>query len=177
MHMSKIQGFLQTLQLDNLSPRIMFERLNILIRNNFDPDFFFTALYGLFDFNAKTVDVFRLGHNGLIYYCAKEKMTRVIEPGGIGFGIMEPKKFNEKLESVVIPYYKDDIFVLLTDGFLEAMNKDRQQFGEQRISEIVVRHAAEDASSIMMHLQEAILSYSSGDQQDDATGIVVKVIN
>lgn len=176
LHMSKIQGFLQTLQLDNLSPQKMFERLNILIRKNFEPDFFFTALYGFFDFNSKTVNVFRMGHNGLIHYCAKDKKITVIEPGGIGFGIAESKKFNKELKSEKIPYFKDDIFVFLTDGFLEAMNKDQQLFGEKRICEIVVNNADKDASSIMTQLQEAIYTYSSGDRQDDATGIVVKII-
>jgi sigma-B regulation protein RsbU (phosphoserine phosphatase) len=177
MHMSKIQGFLQTLKLENLPSRIMFEKLNTLIRNNFEQDFFFTALYGSFNIQKRTANIFRTGHNGLIYYNANVKKINVIEPGGIAFGIADTNKFKTKLKSAEISYSKDDIFVFLTDGFLEAMDDDQQPLGEENICNIIKSCANKDASSIMDQLKEEIGKYSSGIQRDDATGIIVKILH
>jgi hypothetical protein len=46
IHMSKIQGFLQTIKLEHLPSSEMFSKLNTLIWDHFEPEFFFTALYG-----------------------------------------------------------------------------------------------------------------------------------
>ena len=177
IYMSKIQGFLHSIKLENLPFSEMFNKLNTLIRHHFDSDFFFTALYGTFNTKRRTVEIFRMGHNGLIYYNANDKKIDVIEPEGIAFGIADTKKFKTELKSTEISYSKDDIFVFLTDGFLEAMDGNQQPFGEENICKIIQSSASKDASSIMDQLQEEIGKYTSGIYQDDATGIIVKILH
>jgi serine phosphatase RsbU (regulator of sigma subunit) len=175
IHMSKIQGFLQTLKLEQLSSVDMFTKLNTLIRNNFDPDFFFTALYGLFDTKKRTINIFRMGHIGMIFYNAKERKIDVLEPDGIAFGIADTEKFRATLKSVEIEYSKSDLFVFLTDGFLEAMDSAQQPFGEEKICNIIKSSAHMDAKSIMRQLQDSTREYAAGIQRDDATGVVIKI--
>jgi serine phosphatase RsbU (regulator of sigma subunit) len=67
--------------------------------------------------------------------------------------------------------------VFLTDGFMEAMNAEMKPFGEKKLCDLVFNNANKNADSIMNILQEAILRHSSGQQRDDATGIVVKIIS
>ncbi len=177
IYMSKIQGFLQTLQLENLPTPVMFERLNTLIRRHFESDFFCTALYGIFNSHDRTVIIYRMGHNGLIYYDSTRKKIKVIEPGGIGFGITDTDQFEKELVSYKINYTLGDLFVFLTDGFMEAMNKEMQPFGEKSLCDIIFNNANENAASVMNKLQDAIYNHSSGQQLDDATGIVVKIIS
>jgi serine phosphatase RsbU (regulator of sigma subunit) len=176
IHMSKIQGFLQTIKLEHLPSSEMFNKLNTLIRRHFEPDFFFTALYGHFNTQKRTAEIFRLGHNGLIYYNADNKSIKVIEPGGIAFGMAETDKFKSELESIEISYAKDDIFVFLTDGFYEAMDEKKQPFGEENICRLISSNPNDDAPSLMDRLQRAIQRYTFGIQRDDATGIVIKIL-
>jgi serine phosphatase RsbU (regulator of sigma subunit) len=176
IHMSKIQGFVQILQQENLPPKKMFERLNTLIRKNFDPEFFFTALYGLFEINSNKLNIYRLGHNGLFYYNASTAKINIIEPEGIGFGIAATEKFVKQMKPDTISYNKNDIFVFLTDGFLEAMDSDNQPFGEERICQIITSSADQDATAIMDTLRESVRNFSGGVQNDDATGVIVKII-
>jgi serine phosphatase RsbU (regulator of sigma subunit) len=177
IYMSKIQGFLQTLQLENLPAPVMFERLNTLIRRHFEPDFFFTALYGIFNSHDRTANIYRMGHNGLIYYDSTRKKIEVIEPGGIGFGIANTDQFEKELVSREINYAIGDLFVFLTDGFMESMNSEMQPFGEKKLCDIIFNSVTENADAIMNKLQDAIFRHSSGQQLDDATGIVVKIIS
>jgi hypothetical protein len=141
------------------------------------PDFFFTALYGIFNSLDRTVNIYRMGHNGLIYYDSSRKKIEVIEPGGIAFGIAGTDQFKNELFSHKINYTIGDLFVFLTDGFMEAMNKEMQPFGEKDLCDIVFNNVNENATTIMDKLQDAIFSHSSGQQLDDATGIVVKIIS
>ena len=131
----------------------------------------------MFDTQKRTLNISRMGHNGLIYYNAKVKKIDVLEPDGIGFGIADTRKFKTKLKSIEVPFQKDDIFVFLTDGFLEAMDGQQQPIGEEKICQIIQQYVDEDANTIMNILQKEIRDYSSGIQKDDATGIVIKILD
>jgi serine phosphatase RsbU (regulator of sigma subunit) len=175
IHMSKIQGFLKTLQLEKQPPEIMFGRLNTLIRENFNSDFFFTALYGLVDLNQRTITIYRMGHNGLIYYDSKNNRVQIIEPRGIAFGMTETDKFKEEISAQTIKYSRGDMFLFLTDGFLESMNAAKEQFGEERASTLLISNSEKTSYEIMDSLQNAIKDFSDAVQQDDATGVLVKI--
>jgi len=176
-HMSRIQGFIQSLSIEMSDPADLLERLNSLIQKNFDPEFFFTALYGLFNTDKRQLNVYRLGHNGLFYYNYKQRKSSIIEPPGIGLGMTECEKFRAELKPEQIQYKQGDIFAFLTDGFLEAMNSDLTPFGEQNISKLIDKHHEKTASEIMDILTETIKKYSENKQVDDTTGIIVKIID
>ncbi len=69
-----------------------------------------------------------------------------------------------------------DIVVLLTDGFEEAMNENDEFFGIDRILFHIHQHRNENGNQILSSLRDAVRDFSAGeDQEDDLTGIVVKV--
>jgi len=175
IHMSKIQGFLKSLQIENRPSEDMFEKLNTLIRKNFDSDFFFTALYGIFDKSKKTLAVYRLGHNGLIYYKASTGKVQIIEPGGMAFGITDTERFRKEMQVAKISYRPGDLFVFLTDGFIEAMDERQQPFGEKRLCELIEKHHDRSPSDLMCLLEEGVELYSKGRHHDDATGVIVRI--
>ncbi len=174
-HMSKIQGFVRALTMEDSAPDKMLRRLNGLIEDNFDPDFFCTALYGIFDTRRRQLRLFRLGHSGLIYYNARQQTSELIEPAGLGLGIGDNLKFAENLESAEITYKQGDIFVFLTDGFTEAMNEHMEPYGEENLCRLVRENAQLPASDLMQKMVADAQRYSKGKWFDDATGIVVKI--
>jgi serine phosphatase RsbU (regulator of sigma subunit) len=59
---------------------------------------------------------------------------------------------------------------------MEAMDKNLQPFGEQRLCDLISRHSNKTPAQLMFHLQEAIKAHSAGGyQQDDATGVIVRI--
>ena len=176
LHMSKIQGFLRTLSLEKVPQVLMLQRLNTLIRQNFSDDFFFTALYGIFNTTEKSLQLFRLGHNGLFYYNARQRQTMLFEPPGMGFGMAGNEVFIENIQMQEIKYEPGDIFLFLTDGFTEAMNENRQVYGESRILEFLSTAADQSANDIVQGLNRNMLAYSNSRQFDDATAVVVKIV-
>jgi serine phosphatase RsbU (regulator of sigma subunit) len=176
-HMSKIQGFVQSLSTQITDPPELLERLNSLIEKNFDSEFFFTALYGVFDVKKKFMDIYRMGHNGLIYYNHDENSTIVLEPPGIGFGLADCQKFRKSLKHKRIGYKPGDIFAFLTDGYLEVMDVRKQSFGEENICRLIQEHHQKSASEIMDVLTKEINRFSNNIQSDDTTGIIIKILD
>jgi serine phosphatase RsbU (regulator of sigma subunit) len=174
-HMSRIQGFIQSLATQMTDPADLLERLNSLIQKNFDPEFFFTALYGLFNTKKRLLKIYRLGHNGLFYFDSEQKKTIIIEPPGIGLGMTECEKFRSELKPEQIEYKVNDIFIFLTDGFLEAMNSEHIPFGEARISKLIDENHKQSASEIMDVLTTEIKVYSENKLFDDTTSVIVKI--
>lgn len=70
-----------------------------------------------------------------------------------------------------------DIVVLLSDGIVEAMNADRQLFGFERLAELVGSTGDADSHAIMSDVLEAVYRHSPGDQHDDMTIVVIRVLS
>lgn len=69
-----------------------------------------------------------------------------------------------------------DILVLYTDGVSEASNANQEDFGPDRIVEIVQQNRARSAQEIVSALVENVRNFSVGEQADDITVVVVKRI-
>ena len=77
-----------------------------------------------------------------------------------------------------VPLQPGDILLLLTDGFRESHNSNRELFGEDRIIEVATANLHASACEIFHSIRNAIQKFSGDTQQyDDMTGIVVKVLN
>jgi serine phosphatase RsbU (regulator of sigma subunit) len=87
----------------------------------------------------------------------------------------ECEKFRSELKPEQIDYQVDDIFIFLTDGFLEAMNSERMPFGEARITKLIDKNHNHSASEIMDILTTEIKTYSENKQFDDTTSVIVKI--
>ena len=69
-----------------------------------------------------------------------------------------------------------DIVVLLTDGLQEAMSPTHEQFGRDRVLEIVRAHRTRKAAQIVERLYLAVCNFSQRERPaDDVTAIVIKV--
>ena len=70
------------------------------------------------------------------------------------------------------------MLLLLTDGFREAANRDGELFMESRVVETVAANSNASASEIFKALWRAARKFADGHrQQDDMTGIVIKVLD
>jgi serine phosphatase RsbU (regulator of sigma subunit) len=69
-----------------------------------------------------------------------------------------------------------DIVVLLTDGIQEAMSPAGEQFGTDRLLEVVRAHRTLKAAQIVESLYRAVCEFSQREKPtDDVTAIVIKV--
>ncbi len=79
-------------------------------------------------------------------------------------------------EQAEIPLRPGDMLVLFTDGVSEAMSRESQEFGEERLERILRGHAQLHAQEIIAAVHEHVLEFAAGaPQSDDITMMVLKV--
>jgi serine phosphatase RsbU (regulator of sigma subunit) len=66
-----------------------------------------------------------------------------------------------------------DIFVLVTDGLIETLNQNDEEFGLQRLEQLLVQNASRPLPDIFDALIAAVSAF--GPQKDDRTVLLVRV--
>lgn len=177
LYMSKVQGIFQTLHEFDLSPVKLMTRANHLLYKHIDSKSYITAIGANFDTLNKTLSFARAGHLPLYYYNHNIKEIRKIQPNGMGLGLSEKNIFDYSIEEIKIEYSTGDIFLFVSDGVLEALNRAGEQYGEAKLLELVKINSESDTKKIVNDILDSVKSFTSDTSQyDDITVVAVKSI-
>ncbi len=176
LYVSKIQGIMRSIYSYHPSPREFFVRLNSLMCSDLEKSFFITQVGGKFDLRAKKLTLVRAGHEPPIHYDARKNITQVLECPGMGMGLGSTQEFAEQTRAKTIPLKRGDIFVFYTDGVTEAKNHNGEEFGTDRLQQVIKNAAAEPAGRIGLAIIEAVEQHASASARfDDLTVCVAKI--
>ncbi len=68
-----------------------------------------------------------------------------------------------------------DVLVLYTDGITEAVDEDEEEFGEERLEELVMQNASRTAQELTDLVIEAVSAFATVEGVfDDETLVVIK---
>ena len=111
---------------------------------------------------------------GMLIVSRAGQLKHKVPASGFPLGLVDDNSYEAPAQ---VPLEPGDVLLLLTDGFREAANRDGDLFGESRIVESVNANSHAPASEIYKSLWRAARKFADGHhQQDDMTGIVVKVL-
>jgi serine phosphatase RsbU (regulator of sigma subunit) len=97
------------------------------------------------------------------------------KPPGIGLGLTAGPAFEANLETETLEFAPGDVMVLYSDGVTEDMNPEGELFGEQRLAEVVRRHAWEGPRRLAgAILEEARAFRRNAELHDDWTLLVLQ---
>jgi Serine phosphatase RsbU, regulator of sigma subunit len=174
--MTLTKGFLRALAHVSESPAKVLTQVNHLFYENVERGIFISMIYGVFDTMKKTLCLARAGHNPVIMRKSHAAYVQIVNPTGLALGLDAGLKFSQSIEEVTIEYQPGDLFIFYTDGLTEAMNTQKAQFGEDRLSRVVEHLASGTASEIMEGVFAEIKSFvGKTKQHDDMTIVVIKV--
>lgn len=129
-----------------------------------------TLCYAEFDEASSTLRYTNAGHNPPLLWHGNGEIER-LETGGMVVGLFAEAEY----EQAALRMYSGDLFIAFTDGLLEAHNAEGEEFGEERICEVVQRHAQHDAEIVKQALLAAVRDWTNGiEQEDDLTLVVFK---
>lgn len=173
-YMAELKGMMSSISTRYYSPRELLIELNSRLYNSLERRVFATMIYGVIDVESRQFTFARAGHNSLLYK-AVDGRCELITPSGIGLALESGKEFDKSLEEVVLPLNMGDTLVLFTDGITEAMNAQKDLFGEERLLKSVRFNGTGDAVELRNCILKAVEKFVEGaHQQDDLTMIVVK---
>ena len=113
--------------------------------------------------------------DGMLVVGRDGQLKHHVPSSGLPFGLADDIHYESPAQVALEP---GDVLLLLTDGFREAQNAAGNLFGESRVIETVAANSHASASEIFKALWRAASKFSDGHrQQDDMTGIVIKVLN
>ncbi|MGH7178507.1 MAG: PP2C family protein-serine/threonine phosphatase [Tepidisphaeraceae bacterium] len=113
------------------------------------------------------------GHGPTLHYQSALGTVRWFGGTGLPLGIDPEAEYGPQ---DAFQLERGDVFVLLTDGFMEwARERDAEQFGTDRLCESLAKVADQAAAEIITSLDAAVQAFAEGALQlDDATAVVIK---
>lgn len=136
---------------------------------------FVTMALGLLNPTERSFSYVRAGHNPVLLYRAAARKTEFLEPRGMGLGITSQTIFDRQLEPMSVSLEPGDILVLYSDGLTEMMNSQREQFGEDRLCEVVLENAHLNALGIQYAIVDHVRQFrGEAEPHDDLTIVVVR---
>ena len=168
--MSNVQAAVHALAGDKLPTGEMCGRINRIVASNLGSGKFITFFYGVLDAASRRLRYTNAGHCEPILIRQNGECVRV-NHGGVVLGVFPDWTYQEQ----ILDLEAGDRFVLFTDGITEIANADGDEFGEERLMELLCTHRALDAEAMQKRVMAAIAEFSGGQFQDDATMIVTAV--
>ena len=171
--MAEVKGIFSSLSSMIETPKEIIIKANEILLNTLNKKSFVSALYGIIDFEKEELNFVRAGHCPALL--VRDNKIQTFKPSGIGLGLTNSVDFNFHLEEIKINLKEADTFAFYTDGITEAKNKDFEDFGEERFSNILVDHKDKNVSGIANEvIKEVSLFSSSHHQYDDITLVILK---
>ncbi len=173
-YMSKIQTMMRLYCKDNKTPKEILKEVNSNIYQSIEKNWFITLSLGMFDVGNKKLTFCRAGHTPLILMENGE--VKFITPKGMGLGLEKGKIFDSTLEEIEIELKGEQLFVFYSDGISEDMNENKEMFGVERISSILIENKdAIDCDNILNIILQKDEEFRNGkEQSDDITLVLVK---
>ncbi len=177
IYMTLTKGILQSHADETISPKTVLAKVNRLLYRNIEKNSFVSMFYALLDYQNLTLTFARAGHNPGILLSQGSQESEFLTTDGIALGLEYGDVFEKTLKEHMIHISPGDMLVFYTDGFTEAMNEHFQEFGEERLVDIITKNRMYSAEQIIKVLLTDIQRFvGDAEQQDDMTIVVVKAV-
>ncbi len=170
--MSALRASLHTLVLQpDVSATTLAERLNRLLYKGSSASRYATLFLSLFDPALKRLTYVNAGHNPPLLLRRSGRVER-LTCGGTVVGLMPEVSYQcETLEME-----PGDLLVAYTDGVTEATNEKEEEWGEERLREVLVASANSGQGSshaVMSTVLGRLNDFTEGSPQNDDITLVV----
>jgi sigma-B regulation protein RsbU (phosphoserine phosphatase) len=168
--MSSLHAAVRAQSQTGAPPCQVMSEINQYIYENTPPNKFITLFYGELDQQSATLRYSNAGHNPPILVRRNHQLLR-LDSGGLPTGIMPATKYGEGS----ITFQPGDVLIIYSDGITESINAEGEEFGEQRLIEVVQANSNRSASGIRDRIEEALSRFvGSAAPVDDMTLMIIK---
>jgi len=192
---SVIQASVRSLAPDQGRPLAeLVKRINKLLYQSTESNSYATFFYAQFDPASSRLRFVNAGHNPPLFLRNGENGETQTESGALqrdGGGLLTAEAVLTELAASgpiigllpIVAYEEEsldlrtgDLLVAYTDGIVEALNENEEEYGEERLRSVVLEHAGKTADEIRAILLEDVRAFiGAAAQYDDMTALVLKM--
>ena len=174
-YMAVVKGMMLSLVSIFTSPKQLLVELNRRLYGVMDRTMFVTMTYAVVDLKKRRLTFARAGHNALIVRNAEKSDVDCFIPPGLGIGLDEGSLFAKEISEEHIQLKRGDILILYTDGISEAMNAQKEEFGEHRLVNCVKEVDHQNAHTVRENIIRTVMDFvEDTPQHDDMTMVILK---
>lgn len=174
-YMAETKGIFHALARQDLGPAEFISVANQALSECMEKGFFMTMTYLEIEEAEKKIKLVRAGHCPTLYYRASTSGLEMLEEGTLGLGIIRNHTYANLIQQVTeIDYAAGDMVILYTDGIHEARNQHKEEFGLDRLQDLVASHLDHPPEELAELLIQSVKDFAQSDLQDDYTVLIIK---
>jgi len=155
-----------------LDPATLVSKLNQQIYAHTSPEKYATFFFALYDEATRTLSYTNAGHLSPLLFHNGDVVR--LDSNGTVVGAFPFSKYNDSSLSIE----PGDLLVCYTDGITEPENAYDEEFGEQRLIELVKKHAHRNDHEIIGIVFEAVRSWTGTPElHDDMTLLLARQVH
>jgi sigma-B regulation protein RsbU (phosphoserine phosphatase) len=170
LYAALVSGILRSTAGSEPSPSEMLAAINLGLAERPIAAHFVSLIYAVWD---DTTGTMQLANSGLPrpVFCHRGK-AQIVQVTGIPCGLFPDADYEE----MTIAARPGDVFVLMSDGILDAANAAGDLFGRARLEQVVAASCGGSADEVVRAIFEAVAAHTEGMEPfDDQTVVVLKV--
>jgi phosphoserine phosphatase RsbU/P len=145
-------------------------RLNFQMYSYTSANKFASFFFAVYDDVRQTLTYCNAGHNPPLHF-SSEGFQR-LRTGGTVVGIFADSEYEQE----TIRLQPGDLLVAYTDGITESVNEQGEEFGENRLIELIRKYRNLDADKLKGVIVEQVRSWTAAEErEDDMTLVVAKM--
>jgi sigma-B regulation protein RsbU (phosphoserine phosphatase) len=144
-----------------------------MLNDLIEAEMFITLFCARYDPGTRELTFVNGGHNPPMLQRAVEGQTIELNSEGMILGLLDDVMYEEKS----ITLNSGDLLVFYTDGVIEARNPGGEQFGEEKLQNLLSKHYTLSPDELKEQIYKAICQHTQNtEQQDDITLLILKVL-
>lgn len=173
--MSVVQASLRILATEeNVPVATLAARMNRFLHRSTGSNAYATFFYAQIDERSRQLRYVNAGHNPpCLLRCSADQSIEELPAGGTVIGLFPQSSYEEG----VVDLRPGDVLIAFTDGVTEALNPREEEFGDERLKNLLRQSAHLAVSEMASMIARALKNWiDDAAQYDDLTFILVKVM-
>lgn len=169
--MAMTRAIMRSYTLGVTSSSSVLSLVNEVLCDNIYTKDFVTMFYLVLDIKNNSINYSSAGHHPVLFYDASEFMVKKLNVSGLLLGIFKEQEYEEK----VLTLDTGDILFLYTDGLVEVINKDNEQYGYDRLLSKIIMYSSLRPKDMIDEIMDDVKDFTNLESyRDDITIVVIK---
>jgi sigma-B regulation protein RsbU (phosphoserine phosphatase) len=174
LHMANLRNAFRFASEQSKSPAEAVKKVNALAQADLKNGAFVTVVYAMIDPKKLEVRLVNAGHEPA-FLVSGGAALKAFESTAMPLGLAQPMDYDDDVSETSFKMNRGDLFFTYTDGVTEAMNRNGETFGLERLKQSL--KAGSSAGECVSRLGQELKAYGEGDDQwDDITMLALRAL-